>query len=199
MIAAAAPNPFIRRLRAPGYLILGIAMVLPLMDLLVQLSPLRPATLMWRFGAVGLLASAIGAPLLVLFLIFALACFSGDRKVVIACTVLASVIALFMIVGAGTFALDAIQMNRRIQATAQPRFLMASGQALLKMGLQGLAALVLAVSSFRTLKGAKSLLGPRAEASPSSNLLVGRASVARPVTADAPVLAPSVAREAAEK
>ena len=199
MITAAAPNPFIRRLRAPGYLILGIAMVLPLVDLLISLSPLRPTTLMWRFGAVGLLASAIGAPLLVLFLIFVLAYFSGDRKVMIACTVLASFIALFMIAGAGTFALDALQMKRRIQAAAQARFIMASGQALLKMGLQGLAALVLAVSSFRTLKGAKTLPGPRTEARSSSNLLVGRPSVARPVTGDAPVVTPAAPRETAEK
>jgi hypothetical protein len=191
MITAAAPNPFIRRLRAPGYLILGIAMVLPLVDLVVSLSPLRPTTLMWRFGAVGLLASAIGAPLLVLFLIYVLAYFSGDRKVMVACAVLAALIALTMIGGAGTFSLDALQMKRRIQEAAQARFVMASAQALFKMGLQGLASLVLAVSAFRTLKGAKTLPGPRTEARGSSSMLVGRPSVARPVTGDAPVIPPA--------
>lgn len=191
MITAAAPNPFIRRLRAPGYLILGIATILPLIDLLVSLSPLRPTTLMWRFGAVGLFASAIGAPLLVLFLIYVLAYFSGDRKVMIACAVIAAVIALLMIAGAGTFALDALQMKRRIQAAAQPRFLTASAQALFKMGVQGIASLVLAVSAFRTLKGAKALPGPRTESRASSSMLVGRPSVARPVTGDAPVIPPA--------
>ena len=198
MITAAAPNPFIRRLRAPGYLILGIAMVLPLIDLLVSLSPLRPTTLMWRFGAVGLLASAIGAPLLVLFLIYVLAYFSGDRKVMVACAVIAALVALMMIAGAGTFALDALQMKRRIQAAAQARFIMASAQALLKMGLQGLASLVLAVSAFRTLKGAKSLPGPRTEARASSSMLVGRPSVARPVAGEAPVAPPPAAPQAVE-
>ncbi len=193
MITAAAPNPFIRRLRAPGYLILGIAMVLPLIDLVVSLSPLRPTTLMWRFGAVGLLASAIGAPLLVLFLIYVLAYFSGDRKVMVLCAVLAALIALMMIGGAGTFMLDALQMKRRIQEAAQARFLMASAQALFKMGLQGIAALVLAVSAFRTIKGVKTLPGPRG----SSNMLVGRPSVARPITAELPVI-PSVAPQATE-
>ena len=190
MITAAAPNPFIRRLRTPGYLILGIAMILPLVDLVISLSPLRPTTLMWRFGAVGLLASAIGAPLLVLFLLYVLAYFSGDRKVMILCAVLAVVIALLMIGGAGTFVLDALQMKRRIQEAAQARFVMASGQALFKMGLQGLAALVLAVSSFRTIKGVKSLPGPRTEARASSKLLVGR-PVARAVTGDTSVLPPA--------
>jgi hypothetical protein len=191
MITAAAPNPFVRRLRAPGYLIFGIAMVLPLIDLLVSLTPLRPTTLMWRFGAVGLLASAIGAPLLVLFLIYVLAYFSGDRKVIIACTVIAALIALMMIGGAGTFALDALQMKRRIQAAAQARFIIASGQALFKLGLEGLAALVLAVSAFRTLKGAKGLPGPRSESRGSSKMLVGRPSVARPVTGESPVIPPA--------
>ena len=172
-------------------------MILPLVDLVISLSPLRPTTLMWRFGAVGLLASAIGAPLLVLFLIYVLAYFSGDRKVMVLCAVLAALIALLMIAGAGTFALDALQMKRRIQEAAQARFIMASGQALFKMGLQGLAALVFAVSSFRTLKGAKALPGPRTEARASSNLLVGRPSIARPVTGEAAVI-PPIAPQAVE-
>ena len=165
-------------------------MILPLVDLVISLSPLRPTTLMWRFGAVGLLASAIGAPLLLLFLLYVLAYFSGDRKVMILCAVLAVVIALLMIGGAGTFVLDALQMKRRIQEAAQARFVMASGQALFKMALQGLAALVLAVSSFRTIKGVKSLPGPRTEARASSKLLVGR-PVARAVTEEASVLPPA--------
>ena len=198
MITAAAPSPFIRRLRAPGYLILGIAMVLPLVDLVMSLSPLRPTTLMWRFGAVGLLASAIGAPLLVLFLVYVLAYFAGDRKVMIVCGVVAAVFALLMIAGSGTFALDALQMKRRIQAAAQSRFLLASAQAMFKMGLQGLASLVLAVSAFRTLRGAKSLPGPRTEARPSSNLLVGRPSVGRPAALEAPVAAPVAPSETVE-
>ena len=196
MITAAAPNPFIWRLRTPGYLILGIAMILPLVDLVISLSPLRPTTLMWRFGAVGLLASAIGAPLLVLFLIYALAYFSGDRKVMILCAVLAVLIALLMIGGAGTFVLDALQMKRRIQEAAQARFVMASGQALFKMSLQGLAALVLAVSAFRTIKGAKALPGPRSEARASSGLLVGRPALARAVTGESPVIPPAAPRAA---
>lgn len=191
MITAAAPNPFVRRLRTPGYLIFGIAMVLPLIDLLVSLMPLRPTTLMWRFGAVGLLASAIGAPLLVLFLIYVLAYFSGDRKVIIACTVIAALIALMMFGGAGTFALDALQVTRRIQAAAQARFIIASSQALFKLGLEGIAALVLAVSAIRTLKDAKGLPGQRSDSRGSSNLLVGRPSVARPVTGEASVIPPA--------
>ena len=184
MITAAAPNALVRRLRVPGYLILGIAMVLPLLDLLVSVMPLRPTTVVWRFGAVGLLSSAIGAPLLILFFIFVLAYLAGDRKVVVLCAVLAALIALTMIAGAGTFALDSLQMKRRVQEAAQSRFLLASAQAMMKLGLEGLAALVLAVSAFRTVKGAKAVAIARTEARPSSSLLMGRAASARPVTGE---------------
>jgi hypothetical protein len=193
MITAAAPNALVRRLRAPGYLILGIAMVFPLLDLLVSVLPLRPATVVWRFGAVGLLSSAIGAPLLILFFIFVLAYFSGDRKIMVVCAAIAALIALVMIGMAGTFALDALQMKRRVQAAAQAKFLMACAQALLKLAFEGLAALVLAVSAFRTLRGAKAAPVARTEARPSSSLLMGRAAGARPITAEvAQIPAPPV-------
>ena len=196
MTTAAAPNALVRRLRAPGYLILGIAMVLPLLDLVVSVNPFRPSTVVWRFGAVGLLSSAVGAPLLVLFFVFVLAYFSGDRKVMILCTALAALIALLMIGGAGTFALDALQMKRRVQAAAQPRFIMASVQAMMKLALEGLAALVLAVSAFRTLKGAKAAPATRTEARASSSLLMGRAASPRSMpaeVADVPAVPPPAA------
>lgn len=184
MNTAATPNAFVRRLRAPGYLIFGIAMVLPLLDLFVSLIPLRPATVMWRYGAVGFLSSAISVPLLMIFLVYALAYFSGDRKTMILCAILATVITLLMIGGAGTFALDALQMKRRIQEAAQPRFMLTSGMALVKLVLEGLAALVLAVSVFRTLNGAKAASTIRTESRPSSSLLMGRTSGARSVSAE---------------
>ena len=194
MITAAAPNALVRRLRAPGYLILGIAMVLPLLDLLVSVMPLKPTTVVWRFGAVGLLSSAIGAPLLILFFIFVLAFLAGDRKIVALCAALAAVIALIMIAGAGTFALDALQMKRRVQEAAQARFLLASAQAMMKLGLEGLASLVLAVSAFRTFKGAKAVAVARAEARPSSSLLMGRAATAKPVTGEIAQIPAAVAQ-----
>ena len=159
-------------------------MVLPLLDFIVMLMPLRPATVMWRYGAVGLLSSAIGVPLLMLFFIYVLAYFCGDRKIMVLCAVLATVVVLFMIVGTGTFALDALQMMRRIQEAAQPKFLMASAQAMTKLALEGLAAIILAVSAFRTLKGAKAAPASRTEARPSSSLLMGRSSGARPITGE---------------
>ena len=98
---------------------------------------------------------------------------------------LAASVALLMIAGAGTFALDALQMKRRVQEAAQPRFLMASGQAMMKLALEGLAALVLAVSAVRTMKGVKVAPAQRTEARASSSLLMGRLGATRTATAEA--------------
>ena len=185
---SSAPNSLVRHLRVPGYLFLGIATVLPLLDLLISVYPLRPATVVWRFGAVGLLSSAIGAPLLVLFFVFALAVFAGDRKIIITVGIISAIIALVLIGGAGAFALDALQMKRRVQEAAQQRFTMASIQAMLKLLLEGGAAIVLAFSAFRTLARAKVAPATRSEPRGSSaGLVMGRQSsrIAAPI-AEAP-------------
>ena len=130
-----APNSLARYLRAPGYLFFGLAMLLPVLDLMITVYPWHIGQVVWRFGAVGLLSSAVGAPLLVLFFIFALALFAGDRKVVIAVGVIAALIALLLISGAGSFALDALQMKRRVQAAAPNPLRMSSMTAVTKLVL----------------------------------------------------------------
>ena len=174
---SSAPNSLVRHLRVPGYLFLGIAMVLPVLDFLLSVYPLRPATVVWRFGAVGLLSSAVGAPLLILFFIFALALFAGDRKVIMTVGIISAMIALVLIGGSGAFALDALQMRRRVQAAAQEKFTMASVQAMLKLILEGIAGIVLAVSAFRVLSKARAIPAVRSEPRGSSaSLVMGRQS-----------------------
>ena len=171
-----APNSIARRFRVPGYLFFGIAFVLPLLDLLISVYPIRLGTVVWRFGAVGLLSSAIGAPLLVLFLIFVLAVICGDNKVITTVGVVAAIIALVLVAGTGSFALDALQMKRRVQEAAQQRFMLASGQAMLKMILQGISAIVLAITAFRMMKAPKVVAVSRTEPRRSASLVMGRKS-----------------------
>src|SRR5690348_5363901 len=150
-MTSTAPE-LVRRLRVPGYLIMAVTSILPLIDLLMAISPMHPGTVMWRFGAVGLVSSAIGAPLLVLTLVYALALLCGDRKVVIAVGVIAAVVALLMLVGAGSFTLDALQMKGRVNPVALDKFKGASALALVKLVVMGLSSIVLAVSAFRSAK-----------------------------------------------
>ncbi len=174
-------NSPVRHVRVPGYLFFGIAMLLPILDLLISVYPLRPGTVVWRFGAVGLLSSAIGAPLLVLFLVFVLAVLAGDRRVIIAVGVIAALIGLLLVAGTGSFALDALQMKRRVQEAAQQRFMMASMQAMLKMILEGFSAIVLAIYAFRTVNKTKIVPASRSESRGSGSLVMGRMSSSRAI------------------
>ena len=153
-MTSSAPD-LVRRLRAPGYLIMAVTSILPLIDLLMAISPMHAGTVMWRFGAVGLISSAIGAPLLVLTLVYALALLCGDRKVVITVGVIAAIVAVLMLVGAGSFTLDALQMKGRVNPVALDKFKGASALALVKLVVMGISAIVLAVSAFRSAKLAK--------------------------------------------
>ena len=179
-----APNSLARLLRAPGYLFFGIAILLPVLDLLVSVYPIRLGEVVWRFGAVGLLSSAVGAPLLVLFFVFALALFAGDRKVIVTVGVIAALVALLLVAGTGSFALDALQMKRRVQAAAQQRFMLASMQASLKLLVEAVCAIVLTVSAFRAANK-KIQSSPKAEPRSSSSLIMGRPSSPRTIAAAA--------------
>jgi len=172
-MTSSAPD-LIRRLRAPGYLIMAVTSILPLIDLLMAISPMHLGTVMWRFGAVGLISSAVGAPLLVLTLVYALALLSGDRKVVITVGVIAAVVALLMIVGAGSFTLDALQMKSRVNPAALDKFKGASALALLKLVVMGIASIVLAVSAFRSARLSKreTVRATR----PNATLIVGQSA-----------------------
>ena len=176
-----APD-LLRRLRAPGYLIMAVTSILPLIDLLMAISPMHPGTVMWRFGAVGLVSSAVGAPLLVLTLIYALALLSGDRKVVVAVGVIAALIALLLLIGAGAFTLDALQMKSRVNPVALDKFKGASALALLKLLVMCVASIVLAVSAFRAARQSKREVVRTAR--PSGKLVVGQPTVPRSTVAD---------------
>lgn len=163
----------LQRLRAPGYFILGLAVVVPLTEFILSVIPWHPDVVMWRFGAMGLAASAMGTPLTGLLFIYALALLSSDRNVVRVVAALAAVIAVVLIVGAGSFVLDALQMKSRVKPEGLRQFKYASAQALVKLVTEGLAAGVLAVSAFRVVRSTKS----EAVRSRTESLIVGRAEV----------------------
>lgn len=161
----------LRSLRAPGYFILAMAVVFPLVELGLSVSPWHPTAIMWRFGVMGLAASAAGTPLTALFFMYGLALFAGDRNVVRIVSVVAALIALVLILGAGAFVLDTLQMNARVKPQALRQFRYASAQALIKQLFWGTAAIVLAISAFRMLRKTRSQKAP----SPNQSILVGRA------------------------
>jgi hypothetical protein len=145
----APPLDAIRRFRTPAYLIFTLGAILPLVELVLAVSPVKPSQVMWRFGAVGLFASAAAAPLIMLLLLYGVALASEDRGVLYVIGTLAALSAAILLVSSGSFTLDALQMKRQVTPAAATKFAVASVQAFVKLVLQGIAAAVLAVSAFR--------------------------------------------------
>lgn len=166
-----APQPHILRLRVPTYLILGVALLFPLIDVMMGAWPMHPGLLTWRFGFVGILATTVSAPLLVLLLLYAFALSVGDRKVVVLCAVVALVLAVVLVAGGASFFLDTIQMKRRVPASQLARFDAASTQALMKLAINTIASLVLGISILRTLRMARVVPGEKETR--QGSLLVG--------------------------
>lgn len=142
----------LRRLRGPGYLILGLAVAIPLIELFLSVVPWHPGVVTWRFGTMGLTAAAIGTPLTGLLFVFALALLMDDRPVAWGVAVISAVIALVLIVGAGGFVLDALQVKARVKPEALRQFTLASAQALVKLLVEGVAATFLAIAAFRSVR-----------------------------------------------
>lgn len=182
----AAPSDAIRRFRTPAYLIFTLAAILPTVELILAISPVKPSQVMWRFGAVGLFASAAAAPLIMLLLLYGLALFSEDRVVLYVIGVVAALGAAVLIASAGSFTLDALQMKRQVNPPAMTKFAVASVQALAKLLLQGVAAAVLSVSAFRAARALKREVARPAR---GSTLVVGQPAKPKVTErADAPAL-----------
>lgn len=186
-MALSVPSDVIRRFRTPAYLIFTLGAVLPLVELVLAVSPARPTQVMWRFGAVGLFASAAAAPLIMLLLLFGVALLFEDRRVLYVIGTVAALAAALLLVLSGAFTLDALQMKRQVTPAAVNKFAVASVQALVKLILQGVAAAVLAVSAFRAARAIKREV---VKPTRSSTLVVGQPAKPKGVAerAEAPVL-----------
>jgi hypothetical protein len=184
----ALPLDAIRRFRIPAYLIFALGAVLPLVELVLAVSPLKPTQVMWRFGAVGLFASAAAAPLIMLLFLYGVALFSEDRVILYVLGTLTALAAAIMLVGSAGFTLDALQMKRQVAAGAMTKFAVASVLAFVKLVLQSIAAIVLAVSAFRAARALKREVAKRPNR--SGALVVGQPAKPKGSAdrADAPVL-----------
>jgi hypothetical protein len=97
-------------------------------------------------------ASAATTVIFALFLLLAIGVFAGDRPTVWFVATASTVTAILSIVGAGEFALDAVQIRSQLQASQAHRYALQSLWALAKIGVGGIAFFVLAFSAMRAAK-----------------------------------------------
>jgi hypothetical protein len=163
------------RLRVPGFLLLALMAFLPLVDFVAVASPAKPSQVAWRFGVFGQLSTSTAAPLLALLLLYALAFASGNRRMLLFSAVLSAIYALLLVAASLSFPLDALEMYRRVAAGAQPKFLMASAAAIVRLLLFALGAVTLTVSQVRSSGMLKAINASQPD--PRAKLPMQRASL----------------------
>jgi hypothetical protein len=140
------------RLRTPGYLILGLLCLQPLIELLVGGWPPQPGLGAWRLSILSTASGSLLIPLLGLFLIYWLAVLDGDRRMATVVAWIASLGALLCLAAVGEFALDAAETRAQIQPDMATRYGISAGWVIAKFLLGAAAGLVLARSAFRTAR-----------------------------------------------
>lgn len=139
----------VRKLRVPGYLVMGMLTSLPIIELAASSWPLQLHLAAWRLNVVGAAGATGVTALLGLYFIFAIATASDDRGVLLVVSSICAVAAVLCLAAAGLFPLDALQMKGQVRPDALTRFGAASIVAMLKICFAGVVSVALAISSFR--------------------------------------------------
>jgi hypothetical protein len=146
-----ANREFLRRLRLPAYAFLGATLVFQVADYALGLLPLQFDLITWRYASLGTCANIVGNVLLLLLLIYAVSLLNADRSAMLIVGVLSLFSALFLFGATGMFALDAIQLRSKVEATGLRTFDFATGQALVKLFIEAILSALFAFSAFRSL------------------------------------------------
>ena len=140
----------LRRLRVPAYAFLLVTGVFQVADFVINASPAHLSQVTWRFGLLGIAANSVGNLLLLILLAYAVALIDGDRVVLRVVGAASALLAVLLLAGAASFALDAIQVRPRTDPQAADRFAIVAGQAMIKLVAEAILSIVFAVAALRT-------------------------------------------------
>ena len=99
---------------AAVYIIGALFIVVPVFDLLLNLWPMSPGNLGWRYGAVGLFANFLHTPLLGALIVTLFAAVVRDRRLLLAFAIAWGVTAAALGIALAVFSLDALQMRSTV-------------------------------------------------------------------------------------
>lgn len=153
-----APAPGLGVFSAAVYTIGGLFIVIPVFDLLLNLWPMAPGELGWRYGALGLFANFLHTPLLGALIVTLFAAAARHRRVLLAGGILWWVGTAVLLLALITFAFDALQLratvlseSRLVYQTSVARALGKHATSAVAFGLLGYAA----IRAARRLKPAR--------------------------------------------
>jgi hypothetical protein len=138
-----------RYLSRPSYFIGGLLIVLPTIDFVLSVSPMRLRTTSWRFGAEGILPRALLTPVLGLLMWFVTAWLLEQRVMLRIVAAISSLAAAVLTLIAISFALDSVQMKAQVAPAAATAFMFTVAITVVKDALFVLAGLILAHSSWK--------------------------------------------------
>jgi hypothetical protein len=133
-----------RPLIAAAYAVALLMILLPLIEVVLSVWPMRFGQTAWRFGTLGLLSQGATTPLVGLIVLVTTAFLLGHRKTLLFTGVFAALAALLLIVAIPLFGLDAVQMRSQVRAQASRAFDISSMLATVK--LAGLTVVLLLIS-----------------------------------------------------
>ena len=168
----------VRRTRAPAYVIATLVILFPLMEIGASAWPYRTNNPEWRLGFISTAAGASTAILLGLLLIYVIGTLFDDRPVIWFVALIGTLMTALCVMAGGSFLLDALQLKGQVNPNMEGRYSVNSALALIKLGLAGFAALVVAVSAF--LAGRNLRRTSRREAKMPARVMVSSSSPAVP-------------------
>jgi len=178
------PPDFARRVRTPGYLVMALLILSPLIELCTAAWPFQAHEAAWRLSFAGTAGASLGWPILGLFLTFALAAVAADTAALLVVSGVSILVGVLCVLQAGLFALDALQMKARVRPALAARYDVVSAWWLIKLCAAGAILFVLALSA---LRAAKRLRRERKTARErSASVLVAAAPAARVATSSSP-------------
>jgi len=183
-------NDTARRLRLPGYIVVGYMTIGSLLDVIVSTQPSQIHDVRWRLAVSTLLTGATGTELLGAVLLLALAVALADGVAMWVGFALSLLLGLAYIGLGGIFALDSLQMRGQVRPDMLSRYNLSLVWTLARIVFTGVVLLIIAGAFLRAARALARVLD-RGATSPGSTLVVGAHTTAG---VSAPSIRPNIER-----
>lgn len=141
--------PDIRRWLPAAYLVGLCLVVAPLLQTLGSLWPPHFDEATWRYGAVGIFLSAVGAAPLGLLIALGAAVVLGHRFILRTVGVLSIILTLLVLIVCGAFALDVLQVRSIVRPEVRGGFDLSAAKAVLMGLVVMVTSILIAIAAFR--------------------------------------------------
>lgn len=143
----------LERVAGPMYFLCFLFLALPFMDYVMNVWPLQPGQVNWRYGAFGLAGGFLLTPLLGFVLLAATGFFLGHRRTLAITALLSAICGLGLILLSMSFVLDSLQIRSSVSAAQKGVFDAGVVKALIKDLTGALLCVWVAMVSFRGSRG----------------------------------------------